>query len=50
MWEFTDKVNFAVVDPVVAHYTRQYAIVAIETLDMLARETLLATAQNTNPN
>lgn len=43
--EFTDKVNFAVVDPVVAHYTRQYAIVAIETLDMLARETLLATAQ-----
>ncbi len=37
--EFTDKVNFAVVDPVVAHYTRQYAIVAIETFDMLARET-----------
>lgn len=45
MWEFTDKVNFGVVDPVVAHYVKEYSIVAIETLDMLARETLLATAQ-----
>ena len=42
--EFTDKVDFSVVDPVIAHYTREYAIVAIETLDMLARETLLAHA------
>lgn len=42
--EFTDKVDFAVVDPVVAHYSREYSIVAIETLDMLARETLFSVA------
>lgn len=42
--EFTDKVDFAVVDPVVAHYTREYSLVAIETLDMLAREALLTVA------
>lgn len=42
--EFTDKVDFAVVDPVVAHYTREYSLVAMETLDMLARETLLQVA------
>lgn len=42
--EFTDKVNFAVVDPVVAHYTREYSLVAMETLDMLARECLLSVA------
>lgn len=42
--EFTDKVDFAVVDPVVAHYTREYSLVAIETLDMLAREALLQVA------
>ena len=42
--EFTDKVDFSVVDPVIAHYTREYSIVAMETLDMLARETLLAHA------
>ena len=39
--EFTDKVDFAVVDPVIAHYAAEYALVAIETLDMLAREELL---------
>lgn len=43
--EFTDKVNYAVVDPVVAHYTKEYALVAVETIDMLAREELLAKAQ-----
>jgi N4-gp56 family major capsid protein len=43
--EFSDKVDFAVVDPVIAHYTQEYSIVAIETLDMLARETLLGIAQ-----
>ena len=42
--EFTDKVDFAVVDPVVAHYTREYSLVAMETLDMLAKETLFAVA------
>lgn len=43
--EFTDKVDFAVVDPVIVHYTREYSLVAIETLDMLARETLFSVAQ-----
>ena len=42
--EFTDKVDFAVVDPVVAHYTREYSLVAMETLDLLARECLLTVA------
>ena len=44
--EFSDKVDFNVVDPVIAHYTKEYSIVAVETLDLLARETLLA---NANP-
>jgi hypothetical protein len=44
--EFSDKVDFGVVDPVLAHYTKEYSLVAIETLDLLARETLLA---NANP-
>ena len=43
--EFTDKVDFTVVDPVIAHYTKEYSIVAIETLDMLAREELFSKAQ-----
>lgn len=43
--EFTDKVDFAVVDPVIAHYSAEYSIVAIETLDMLAREELFSKAQ-----
>lgn len=43
--EFTDKVDFKVVDPVVAHYSKEYSLVAIETLDLLARETLFAIAQ-----
>jgi len=43
--EFTDKVDFAVVDPVIAHYTKEYSLVAMETLDLLARECLLSVAQ-----
>lgn len=43
--EFTDKVDFKVVDPVVAHYSKEYAIVAIETLDLLARNALSLSAQ-----
>lgn len=43
--EFTDKVDFSVVDPVVAHYSREYSLVAMETLDLLARDTLLSIAQ-----
>lgn len=42
--EFSDKVDFTVVDPVLAHYTQEYSIVAMETLDMLARETLFSVA------
>lgn len=38
--EFTDKVDFAMVDPIIAHYTKEYSIVAVETLDLLAREAL----------
>lgn len=43
--EFTDKVDFHVVDPVMAHYSAEYSIVAIETLDLLAREELFSKAQ-----
>lgn len=43
--EFTDKVDFQVVDPVVAHYTKEYSLVVMETLDLLAKETLLSIAQ-----
>jgi hypothetical protein len=43
--EFTDKVDFAVVDPVVAHYSKEYSIVAIETLDLLAQKELLRVSQ-----
>lgn len=43
--EFTDKVDFAVVDPVIAHYTKEYSLVVMETLDLLAKETLLSVAQ-----
>jgi hypothetical protein len=42
--EFSDKVNFKVVDPIIAHYASEYSIVAVETLDLLARETLFAIA------
>ena len=43
--EFTDAVDFKAVDPIVAHYVQQYAVVAIETLDLLAREALMLNAQ-----
>lgn len=43
--EFTDKVNWKAVDPIVAHYTKEYSLVAMETMDMLARDTLLSKAQ-----
>ena len=42
--EFSDKVDFAVVDPIIAHYTKEYSLVAMETLDMLAKETLFSVA------
>ena len=43
--EFTDKVDFKAVDPIVAHYSAQYSIVAIETLDLLAQKELLRVSQ-----
>ena len=43
--EFTDKVDFQAVDPIISMYTSEYAIVAVETLDLLARDTLLTCAQ-----
>lgn len=42
--EFSDKVNFKIVDPVIAHYASEYSIVAVETLDLLAREAMFAIA------
>lgn len=43
--EFTDKVDYKAVDPIIAHYVQEYSIVAMETLDLLARETLRMNAQ-----
>jgi hypothetical protein len=43
--EFTDKVDFQAVDPIVAHYSQEYSIVAIETLDLLAQKEFLRVAQ-----
>lgn len=43
--EFTDRVDLDVIDPVIATYTKEYSIVAVETLDLLAREALLSVAQ-----
>lgn len=43
--EFSDRVDFKVVDPVIAHYTKEYSLVAMETMDLLAREALLSIAQ-----
>lgn len=48
--EFTDRVNFETIDPVIAHYTKEYAIVAMETLDLLAREALTTVAQASYAN
>ena len=42
--EFTDKVDFKVVDPIIAHYAAEYSLVAMETLDLLAKEALFAIA------
>lgn len=42
--EFTDKVDFATIDPIIAHYTKEYSLVAMETFDMLARECLFGVA------
>lgn len=43
--KFTDKVNWAVVDPLISEYTRQLALKVPETKDILAQEALLAECQ-----
>lgn len=43
--EFTDKVDWKMVDPIVAHFSAEYSLVAMETLDMLARDALMQVAQ-----
>lgn len=42
--EFSDHVDFKIVDPVIAFYTQEYALVAMETLDLLAKEALFSIA------
>lgn len=42
--EFSDKVDFKIVDPIIAHYAAEYSTVAVETLDLLAREALFSLA------
>ena len=43
--KFTDKVNWAVVDPLISEYTRQLSLKVPETKDILAQEALLAECQ-----
>ncbi len=43
--EFSEKVDFKCIDPVIAHYSKEYSTVAMETLNLLARDALLAAAQ-----
>ena len=43
--KFTDKVNWAVVDPLISEYTRQLSLKIPETKDILAQEALLAECQ-----
>lgn len=42
--EFSDHVDFKIIDPVIAFYTQEYALVAMETLDLLAKEALFSIA------
>lgn len=43
--KFTDKVNWAVVDPLISEYTRQLSLKIPETKDLLAQQALLAECQ-----
>lgn len=42
--EFSDRVDLDLIDPIIANYTKEYSIVAVETLDLLARDALLSIA------
>lgn len=43
--KFTDKVNWAVVDPLISEYTRQLSLKVPETKDLLAQQALLSECQ-----
>jgi hypothetical protein len=43
--EFDDVVSFKAVDNILAHYSQEYSIVAMETLDLLAQKAFLLVAQ-----
>lgn len=43
--EFTDRVDLDLIDPVIALYTKEYSDLAAQTLDLLAREAMLAEGQ-----
>lgn len=43
--KFTDKVNWAVVDPLISEYTRQLSLKIPETKDLLAQKALLSECQ-----
>lgn len=43
--KFTDRVNWAVVDPLISEYTRQLSLKIPETKDILAQQALLAECQ-----
>jgi N4-gp56 family major capsid protein len=43
--EFTDKVDWAVVDPLISEYTRQLSLKVPETKDLIAQQALLAECQ-----
>lgn len=43
--EFSDRVDLDMIDPIIATYSKEYSIVAVETLDMLARDALMSVAQ-----
>lgn len=47
---FSDRVEWQLVDPIIAHYTGQYALVADETAERLAREELMSMACRAFPN
>lgn len=47
---FSDRVEWQLVDPIIAHYTAQYALIANETAERLAREELISMACKAFPN
>jgi N4-gp56 family major capsid protein len=48
--EFTDKVNWAVVDPLISEYTRQLSLKVPETKDLLAQEAFYACEKDIEGN